>query len=41
MADAAEAVNDTYLKANRQEQGVASYGMVVDLMLGWYGQMDN
>ena len=41
VADAAEAVNDTYLKANRQEQGVASYGMVVDLMLGWYGQMDN
>ena len=41
VADAAEAVNDTYLKANRQEHGVASYGMVVDLMLGWYGQMDN
>ena len=29
-------MNDTYLKANDQEQGVASYGMVVDLMLGWW-----
>lgn len=34
-AEAAEAVNDTYLKINDQEQGVESYGMVVDLMLGW------
>ncbi len=34
-AEAAEAVNDTYLKLNDQEQGVKSYGMVVDLMLGW------
>ena len=32
----AEAVNDTYLKANSQEHGVESYGMVVDLMLGWF-----
>ena len=36
VAEVAEAVNDTYLKANDQEQGVASYGMVVDLMLGWW-----
>ena len=36
VADAAEAVNDTYLKANSQEHGVESYGMVVDLMLGWF-----
>ena len=36
VADAAEAVNDTYLKANSQEHGVESYGMAVDLMLGWF-----
>ena len=35
-AEVAEAVNDTYLKANSQEHGVESYGMVVDLMLDWY-----
>lgn len=36
VAEVAEAVNDTYLKANDQEHGVASYGMVVDLMLAWF-----
>lgn len=29
-------VNDTYLKANRQEDGVRSYGRMVDLMLAEY-----
>ena len=37
-AEAAEAVNDAYLKANSQEEGVESYGLVVDLMLGWFFQ---
>jgi len=26
-------VNDTYLKANRQEEGIHSYGRMVDLLL--------
>ncbi|WP_202709770.1 DUF3810 domain-containing protein [Sporosalibacterium faouarense] len=29
-------VNDTYLKANYQEDGVASYGRMVDLLLAYY-----
>ena len=29
-------VNDTYLKANGQENGIRDYGLVVDLMLSWY-----
>ena len=29
-------VNDTYLKSNGQEDGVASYGRVVDLLLAEY-----
>lgn len=36
ISEAAEAVNDTYLKANSQSDGVKSYGRVVDLMLAWY-----
>lgn len=32
-AEVAEAVNDTYLKVNRQEDGVRSYGRMVDLLL--------
>ena len=31
-----DAVNDTYLKANGQEEGIRSYGLVTDLMLDWY-----
>ena len=38
ISEAAETVNDTYLKANRQSEGVKSYGRAVDLMLGWYQQ---
>lgn len=30
------AVNDTYIKATGQPDGVQTYGMVVDLLLGWY-----
>ena len=32
-AEAAEAVNDAYLKVNGQAEGVKTYGRVVDLML--------
>ena len=35
-AKAAETLNDTYLKANRQTEGVKSYGRAVDLLLAWY-----
>ena len=33
VAVAASAVNDSYLKANKQEDGVKSYGRMVDLLL--------
>lgn len=39
ISEAAETMNDTYLKANRQTDGVKSYGRMVDLMLAWYRQM--
>ena len=29
-------MNDVYLKANSQEDGVKSYGRMVDLMLEYY-----
>lgn len=35
-AEVADKVNDTYLKANKQTDGVKSYGKVVDLMLAYY-----
>lgn len=38
ISEVSETVNDTYLKANRQSEGVKSYGRAVDLMLGWYRQ---
>mgnify|MGYP000865784150 CR=1 FL=1 len=31
------AVNDTYLKANAQSDGIQSYGRMVDLLLAYYG----
>lgn len=34
--EVADRVNDTYLKTNRQEDGVRSYGKMVDLLLGYY-----
>lgn len=37
-AEVAEAINDTYLKANSQTDGVKSYGRAVDLILAWYHQ---
>lgn len=36
VAETANKVNDTYLKANSQADGVQSYGRVVDLMLAYY-----
>lgn len=38
VAAAAETINDTYLRANSQTEGVKSYGRVVDLLLAWYMQ---
>lgn len=36
VAEAANQINDTYLKMNRQTDGVQSYGRMVDLMLAHY-----
>lgn len=36
VAEAADRLNDAYLKANSQTEGTKSYGRAVDLMLGWY-----
>lgn len=36
LADAADKVNDLYLKANDQDDGVRSYGRMVDLLLAYY-----
>ncbi len=36
ISETANKVNDTYLKANEQEDGVKSYGRVVDLLLAEY-----
>ena len=38
VAEVANKVNDTYLKANEQDDGVQSYGRVVDLLLAEYRQ---
>lgn len=35
VADLSDKVNDTYLKANKEEEGVKSYGQVVDLLLAF------
>ncbi len=36
-AEAASQINDTYLKAHSQADGIQSYGRMVDLMLAYYG----
>jgi hypothetical protein len=36
VQDAATKVNDTYLKAFGQEEGVQSYGKAADLLIAWY-----
>ncbi len=36
VQDAAQKVNDTYLKAFSEQAGVQSYGEVADLLIAWY-----
>lgn len=36
VEEAMDNVNDTYLKFNKQESGVKSYGLMVDLLLAYY-----
>ncbi len=36
VQDAAQAVNDAYLKAFQEEEGVKSYGAVADYLIAWY-----
>ena len=38
ISEAANTVNDTYLKANNQTDGVASYGRMADLMIAYWRQ---
>lgn len=38
VQNAAQTVNDTYLKAFSQELGVQSYGAVTDYLIAWYQQ---
>lgn len=38
IAEVSTKVNDTYLKANHQSDGVKSYGRMVDLLLAYYRQ---
>lgn len=39
VAEASTQLNDRYLKANNQEDGVRSYGRMVDLMLAYYKEL--
>ena len=36
VQDAAQKVNDAYLKVFSEESGVQSYGEVADLLIAWY-----
>lgn len=38
IEEAFDSLNDNYLKFNQQQDGVKSYGMMVDLMLAYYRQ---
>ncbi len=38
VAEVSNKVNDSYLKANNQEDGVKSYGRMVDLLLAYYSE---
>ena len=40
VAEAANQINDVYLKVNDQKDGVKSYGRMVDLMLEYYGNRE-
>jgi hypothetical protein len=35
VARISDQINDAYLKANKVEEGVKSYGAVIDLLLAW------
>lgn len=41
ISNAADKVNDTYLKANNQSDGIQSYGRMVDLLLAEYRKNHN
>ena len=41
VAEVADAVNNAYLKANAQTDGVKSYGRMVDLLLAYYSSQNN
>ena len=41
IAEAANQINDTYLKINSQQDGVRSYGRVTDLMLAYFREQKN
>ena len=36
VSEVSDRVNDAYLKANGQENGLRSYGRMVDLLLAYY-----
>ena len=36
VAEVSDTVNDIYLQANNIEDGIASYGRLVDLLLAYY-----
>ena len=38
VEEAATRVNDTVLRANRQTDGVRSYGRMIDLVIAWYAE---
>jgi hypothetical protein len=38
VAEISNKVNDSYLKANNQDDGVKSYGRMVDLLLAYYSK---
>ena len=40
VAEVSDKVNDVYLKANAQEDGVKSYGRMVDLLLAWMREQE-
>ena len=41
LAQISTAANDAYLRANRQQDGVASYGRMVDLLLAYFRDVEN
>jgi hypothetical protein len=39
VGDVSEVVNDVYLQSQGVEDGVLSYGRVIDLVMAWYLQL--